>query len=364
MSPVTVYIEDGENGSRHAHLAELPGVNAVAESRDLAVARCLEVLQEESLLASQAGLPVPSIDTGEVIVVDLEGDDFLPGDEAPLGAAEVAAQLPRMENLRRRLLGAVEGLTPTEMDQSGGGAWSVNEVLFHVMEAEEWYRTLLDDPGPQGLPAATAAVERIVAELRAQTAPALSRAWPSSRPVWSVRRVLAAAIERQAAWGGYALALARDLTPGTLPVPRDLTQDVKDAELAPITPAEVEAGIAILSGFHRQLVQALAPLSEEDLQRRHGDAPTLISAVSRAASALRNICDELRPRPADVIAALGESRAAMVARLSALSDEERAVVHQFPHGRWSARKVMRRTLEHEREHLDHLRALLAAQVTV
>ncbi len=70
------------------------------------------------------------------------------------------------------------------------------------------------------------------------------------------------------------------------------------------------------------------------------------------------------PEPESVWEFLGMVRGTAVERLHQLSEAELSAVHQPTHDtsnpdeQWTARKALRRMLEHEREHIDHIQAIL------
>ena len=72
----------------------------------------------------------------------------------------------------------------------------------------------------------------------------------------------------------------------------------------------------------------------------------------------------LEPELDDVFEFIGMVREGVVERFRGLSEAERLAVHQPAHDtskpdeQWTARKALRRMLEHEREHIDHIEEIL------
>ena len=71
--------------------------------------------------------------------------------------------------------------------------------------------------------------------------------------------------------------------------------------------------------------------------------------------------DRLKRWPEAPLFRLAAARGVALERLRDLSEEKRASVTTFGGEEWTPRKVMRRMLEHEREHIHEIRELLAAK---
>ena len=71
--------------------------------------------------------------------------------------------------------------------------------------------------------------------------------------------------------------------------------------------------------------------------------------------------DRLTRWPEAPLFRLAAARGIALERLRDMSEERRASVTSFDGEDWTPRKVMRRMLEHEREHIHEIRELLAAQ---
>ena len=72
-----------------------------------------------------------------------------------------------------------------------------------------------------------------------------------------------------------------------------------------------------------------------------------------------NVADERQVLPDDPFAALEVSRAYTLARLPELAGSTR-ITEPLISERWSPRKVIRRTLWHERDHINHITQILAS----
>jgi hypothetical protein len=69
--------------------------------------------------------------------------------------------------------------------------------------------------------------------------------------------------------------------------------------------------------------------------------------------------DRLKQWPEAPLFRLAATRGVALERLRALSDDERSRVTYHEGDEWTPRKVIRRMLEHEREHIAQLRRLVA-----
>ena len=71
--------------------------------------------------------------------------------------------------------------------------------------------------------------------------------------------------------------------------------------------------------------------------------------------------DRLTQWPQAPLFRLAAARGVALERLRDMSEEKRAGATTFDGEDWTPRKVVRRMLEHEREHIHQIRDLLAAQ---
>ncbi|RME47289.1 MAG: type II toxin-antitoxin system HicB family antitoxin [Caldilineae bacterium] len=127
-----------------------------------------------------------------------------------------------------------------------------------------------------------------------------------------------------------------------------------------INAPEVEKLIEWLSLSRQELVNTLKGLPPEAWDwKPDGESWTLADIVNHIANADLYYTDRLTPWPEAPLLRLAATRGVALERLRSLSDEERNRVIVFNKSRWTARKVIRRMLEHEREHLTQIRELIA-----
>jgi len=360
MSRVTVFVQE-DDGLWYARIPALIGVNATSTDRLEAVARALQVLEEERAFLAQAGLPVPDISTREPTVTERPEPDLLPGDEVPLAEDEIPGLLRRLQLSRERLL---ELCSRLDVHARGNQTqWGARDVLDHVAGSELFYLSQLERWPDDPRQALDLKRNELRAALEKLSDEDLVRTWPEAGPIWSARRVAWAAQHRQHAWGDYVVALARGDAITEIPIGVNLDEMDPGDELRPITRPELRARLEELDSHAASIHSAVDGLSLDQLDRLQEEGgPTALVALMRAASALdgiRGFLDLQSIRgPSDPLENLAAVRQVALARLSQLNPEERSAVNaRGGWDRWTARKVFRRFLEHEREHYDQLRAL-------
>ncbi len=128
-----------------------------------------------------------------------------------------------------------------------------------------------------------------------------------------------------------------------------------------INPPELEKLIEWLSLSRQELFDLLrnAPQDAWEWKPNDGDM-TLSQLTCHIADAERYYIDRLQNWPDTPLARLSAVRGVALEKLRSLSAEERNRVTTFNQSKWTARKVIRRMLEHEREHLKQIKDLLAA----
>ena len=142
-----------------------------------------------------------------------------------------------------------------------------------------------------------------------------------------------------------------------------------ESDREPVPAAEVEPYLRQMACSRADLLALTQPLPAEAMERQPAERAWSIAEILRhVASAerwyLSRIIDpatlpRFRPEP-DVWKRLEAVRALAVERLAALSDAERTAIVVNDGELWSARKVFRRFLEHEREHYAHVIEVLDA----
>lgn len=151
-----------------------------------------------------------------------------------------------------------------------------------------------------------------------------------------------------------------------------------EPERVPVTPEEIEHHLRLMGHSRKDLLALIADLPDEILDWKPGpdvfDIRRVLRHVGNAEEwYVSRLVDPAKMRPSrdgdeemPITDFLTMQRNAAVERLRALTEEERSRVWHpaqwtdHPYEPWSARKALRRFLEHEREHTGQAREILAA----
>jgi uncharacterized damage-inducible protein DinB len=133
----------------------------------------------------------------------------------------------------------------------------------------------------------------------------------------------------------------------------------------PLSYWDVEVGLRLLDWSRQDLLNVLDPLSSEQLHKPirgqvHGTIAGILEHVCRAENWYLSQFDlsiERASMPEDLLAALEAVRANTRTQLARLIGNRR--ITEACDERWSARKILRRTLWHERDHTQHVARLAA-----
>lgn len=344
-----------------AHVPSLPGVNAMHPDRERAVARALEVLQEEILFLKANLLPVPSLDLSLPIELDPIAENFFPEDLVPLTRDELQHLLMRMALARERLGRLVRSLSQPEMDCGPADGWKVVQIIEHISIAECWYLDRLIPLPEDPAGAASGTRSLLIDRLRGLAEDELSAATSYLGEEWTARKALRRALELETAWGAFIQSLPGGDPAVPRPGPCWRGNETVESDLFPFgredlnrgTHQLLELGLE-LAGWLRgagKVLQLEAPSAEHD--RRD-------EALRQLATAHMHFRGRLGRWPSDPLARLAQVRILAVQRLESLDEKEFHWVNHAPWGEiWTARKVLRRFLEHERQHYDHIRQVLA-----
>ena len=129
----------------------------------------------------------------------------------------------------------------------------------------------------------------------------------------------------------------------------------------PMTEQEVAAMLRLLNYSRQDLIQTVSGLPNEVMNWKPGSGESgevwdIDDILEHIASSEQFYISRLST---NVMTMLQETRAAAVERLAALDESERSRVVEHAGDLWTARKIFRRMLEHEREHIRHIEQILA-----
>lgn len=171
MTSYSVFLEIGPSGECMAHVLDLPGCFARADSREAALAALPAVIANYREWLGRHGEPVADSDAPTEVRVAEVSTGFGPferGDPAALFAPEREPlsrdELERLLRLagynRGDLLTLTRDLPAPALDwKPEPAAMSVREILRHVGNAEQWYVSRIVDP--ETLPAEWADDEHV-----------------------------------------------------------------------------------------------------------------------------------------------------------------------------------------------------------
>ncbi|MGA2111018.1 MAG: hypothetical protein ABSG98_02565 [Anaerolineales bacterium] len=344
-----------------AHIPSLPGVNAMHPLREVAVARALEVLQEEILFLEANLLPVPSIDPAIPIELDPIAENVFPEDLVPLTRGELEHLLLRMALARERFGRLARGLSPQQMKAGPAGGWKAAQIIEHVAIAECWYLDRLIPLPEDAAGAAWGARSLLIGRLHSLTEEELSVTTCFLGEEWTPRKVLRRALELETAWGAYVQSLPRAERGVMRPDPCWRGNETVESDLFPFARENLNRGINQLLELGLQLAGWLRGLGEGSwLAAPSAERERSEEALRQLATVHLHFRGRLGRWPADPLVRLAQVRIVAVQRLEGLGEKDLQRVNRAPWGEtWTARKVLRRFLEHERQHYDHLRQVLA-----
>jgi predicted RNase H-like HicB family nuclease len=128
----------------------------------------------------------------------------------------------------------------------------------------------------------------------------------------------------------------------------------------PMTEQEVAALLRLLNYSRQELIQTVAGLPNEVMNWKPGSGDSgevwdIDDILEHIASSEQFYISRLST---NVMTMLDETRKAAVERLAALDDTGRSQIVEHAGDLWTARKIFRRMLEHEREHIRHIESIL------
>jgi predicted RNase H-like HicB family nuclease/uncharacterized damage-inducible protein DinB len=152
----------------------------------------------------------------------------------------------------------------------------------------------------------------------------------------------------------------RGLDPSSFAV-RDFTaDDWFDADFRPLEEHEIRDFLHQMEGSRSALLALVRELSPDDMERKpNADTWSVREALEHVMTTEATLLSRLEKWP-DSLGALQAVHRMAFQRFSILEPEDTKSERRIFGQRWSARRVMRRILEHEYEHLAHIREILAA----
>lgn len=355
-----VYAGGQEGRAFQAHIPLVPGVNAVRPAREAAVQAALAVLEDEVAFLRGHGFPLPEIPADELTLLDAPATFALPEDFEPLTTDERQRLFDRLALSRQRLLGLVTTLPGERLVSRPGSDWGIREVLEHVATGEAVLVSFLTPVPSEPRRALSESRKALVDRLLTVEEGQWSTCTHFLAVPWTPLKVMRRAAYLQGAWHDHVQAVldGQEVVP-ELPNPF-VAEDIVGAEN--LQSGELDANSLVESFLARgaHMDAYLDMLNGEKLARSAPGRTPIAAALTRLATAYWFLGLHLARWPDDVFARLDVTRASVVAQLAELGQEE---LSRTTTTAWdepiTVRKVFRRLLEHEREHYDQVRTMIA-----
>lgn len=152
MARVVVYLETSEEalaeGGYLAHVPELPGCTARGETKEAALARAREALDEHIARSRANGLHAPADEEAlELEVIETDATT-LPTDYRRLTDTDLDDLWARARASREAFLRTLGEVPAEALDwRPGDDEWAMRWIVAHVAGADLWYGSRLEEDG-------------------------------------------------------------------------------------------------------------------------------------------------------------------------------------------------------------------------
>lgn len=151
----------------------------------------------------------------------------------------------------------------------------------------------------------------------------------------------------------------KELDPASFAVKDSTPTDWFADDFHPMQEHEIRDFLHQMEGSRAAVLALVRGLSPDDLEKRpKPDAWSVRGTLEHVMATEAELLGKLEKWP-DNLGALQAVHRMAFQRFSILEPEDTAIDHRIAGVRWSTRRVMRRILEHEYEHLEHIREILA-----
>jgi predicted RNase H-like HicB family nuclease len=158
---------------------------------------------------------------------------------------------------------------------------------------------------------------------------------------------------------GVSVEHWKDIDPDTLPV-EDATSTLYPGEDTPLQEHEVRDFLHQFEASRAALISLVKGLSAPQLEKKPTEATWSVrEALEHVMSADMEFLAKLEKWPDDPFGALQATHRVAFQRFSVMEPGD-WVDHSIMGSRWTTRRVMRRMLEHEFEHYEHIKEIMAA----
>ena len=160
---------------------------------------------------------------------------------------------------------------------------------------------------------------------------------------------------------GVSIEHWKDLDPATFEV-RDLPTDrVVPEDIGPLEEHELRDFLHQFEASRAALISLVRDISAEEIERKPSESMWSVrEALEHVMLTEADFLSRLEKWPADPYNTLQAVHRLVFQRFTVMEPADTALDHVVMGRRWTTRKVMRRMLEHEFEHLGHIKEILAA----
>jgi predicted RNase H-like HicB family nuclease len=373
-----VYLDVEDQGGPLARIPALPGCAARGRTKEEALSNVKDLLTDYLALFGKENKSLPaSVADVELDVHETEALIF-PEDKVPLKPEEVGTLLRKMELSRQALLDTVSSLSDEVLAwKPDEDAWPIKQILEHIANAEWWYIQRLQDWPRDPFERLEATHRYLLSELGGLGSEELNRVTTHHGQKWPPRKVLRLLPTYYQFQNGIIEKELTALTKGDKerlsPAEMESFQvvyfqsDDQPSDLEPLTPQERDGLLERLQAAWREVMTSLEKIGQLPKEIREwkpkGRTFSLWERVMEVADDERWFALRLTEWPQDPFERLEATRLMAVERLGSLAPEELERVTIHAGEEWTGRKVFRRFLEHEREHLNQIEEVLRAYRT-
>ena len=160
---------------------------------------------------------------------------------------------------------------------------------------------------------------------------------------------------------GVSIEHWKDLEPATFEV-RDLPTDrVVPEDIGPLEEHEIRDFLHQFEASRAALISLVRDISAEEIERKPSETMWSVrEALEHVMLTEADFLSRLEKWPADSYNTLQAVHRLVFQRFTVMEPADTALDHVVMGRRWTTRKVMRRMLEHEFEHLGHIKEIVAA----
>jgi len=160
---------------------------------------------------------------------------------------------------------------------------------------------------------------------------------------------------------GVSIEHWKDLDPVTFEV-RDLPTDrVVPEDIGPLEEHEIRDFLHQFEASRAALISLVRDISAEEIERKPSETMWSVrEALEHVMLTEADFLSRLEKWPADPYNTLQAVHRLVFQRFTVMEPADTALDHVVMGRRWTTRKVMRRMLEHEFEHLGHIKEIVAA----